>query len=350
MVDRDELLTRLSDRASLWEGWLRVKENAGCRGADGVSLSAFRRHVDWEIDGLQDSLLRCRYRPFPLLRFSIAKPAGGARYLSVPTLRDRVLQSTVYLLAGPLFEKEFEDSSFAYRPGRSVRQAVERIREHQAQGYRYVLDADIDSYFDSIPHDLLLRRLEALGLPTYVHRLFELWVKCEVYDGKGVRSLEKGIPQGSVVSPMLANLYLDTLDERLEKAGQVLVRYADDFVVLAKDPAGAEAALELTDSVLDELGLELHEGKTKIRSFEEGFRFLGKVFFRDHVYARSPRASKKAQQPSLPSPLTLARYMALKGAPVPPTQSSWPQNGPRALLQYLEDQEARAALVRRWNR
>jgi group II intron reverse transcriptase/maturase len=314
-----DLLSRLLTRSTLYRAFQRVWENGGCRGADGVTVGDFRDRLEWEIDSLQDSLLRRAYQPLPLLRFSVPKASGsGERYLSVPTVRDRVLQSAVYLVTKDLFEAEFEDSSFAYRQGRSVRQAVGRLRELRDAGYRWLLDADVAGFFDRIPHAPLLARLATLGLPPYVEHLFALWVESEVYDGRSVRRLTQGIPQGSVVSPMLANLYLDRLDEQLAAAGLVAVRYADDFAVLCRSEPAAEAALEVTDDLLEALELDLNREKTEIRSFDQGFKFLGALFVGDSVFLPLERAKDRDFTPRLPPPLNLQTYLELRQSPAAP--------------------------------
>lgn len=175
-----------------------------------------------------------------------------------------------------------------------------------------MVDADIRGFFDRIPHGQLLERVATLGLDPYVEHLFALWVRAEVYDGLSVQQLESGIPQGSVVSPMLANLYLDRLDEELEAAGLRVVRYADDFVLLCRDQSEAGAALEVTDGLLEELALDLHREKTEVRSFDQGFKFLGTLFVGDSVFVPLERAKARDFVPKLPPPLDLRRYLELR--------------------------------------
>ncbi len=176
----------------------------------------------------------------------------------MPTVRDRVAQTAVFLATREIFEREYEEASHAYRQGRSVRTAVHRVNELREQGHRFLVHADIDAFFDSIPHPRLLERLRRLALDPAVERLFALWIDAEVYDGERVAPLARGVPQGSVVSPMLANLFLDELDESLALFGQAVVRYADDVLVLCKSRAAAEAALEVTDYLVAELELHLN--------------------------------------------------------------------------------------------
>lgn len=308
------MLDQLTARGTLYKAFERVRENGGCRGADGMTVGDFAARLEEEIDRLEDRLLRRVYHPFPLLRLSIPKPTSGMRHLSIPTVRDRVVQTAVDLVTRDLFEKEFEDCSYAYRCGRSVRSAIHRIRELRAQGYGWVVDADIDAFFDNIPHERMIERLRRLPLDPYVVALFEKWVRMEVYDGQRIRSLTKGIPQGSVTSPMLANLFLDELDESLALFGQVLVRYGDDFVILCKTPEAAAEALELTDYLLSQLELHLNREKTRLTSFDQGFKFLGAVFLKADVYLPFDRTKLQYVPPHLPPPLDLQTYLELRSA------------------------------------
>jgi RNA-directed DNA polymerase len=306
------MLDEILERGNLRHAFERVRENQGCHGADGMTLGHFAADLDREIDRLQDRLLRRCYQPFPLLQISVPKRTGGARRLCVPTVRDRVVQTAADLLVRPLFEAEFNDCSYAFRRGRSVRDAVRKVCELREQGYRWLVDADIDDCFDSIPHDRLLARLELLGLDPYVFHLFERWIRVEIYDGQSLTTPERGIPQGSVVSPLLANLFLDQLDESLALFEQVIVRYADDFLVLCRDQDRAEGALEVTDALLDGLGLALDRGKTTIASFEHGFKFLGALFVQDDVYLPYRRHKEESQPLVLPAPLDLWTYLEIR--------------------------------------
>jgi group II intron reverse transcriptase/maturase len=301
-------------RGNLRQAFERVRENHGCRGADGMTVAQLAADLEREIDRLQDRLLRRVYRPLPLLQLAVPKRNGGTRRLCIPTVRDRVAQTAVDLVVRPLFEAEFEDCSYAFRRGRSVRDAVRKVCELREQGYRWLVDADIDDCFDSIPHPRLLTRLAQLPLDPYVLHLFELWIRTEIYDGRRLIAAERGIPQGSVVSPLLANLFLDELDESFALFDQVIVRYADDFLLLCRDRERAEGALEVTDALLDGLGLGLDREKTAVASFDQGFKFLGALFVHDEVYLPYLRHHEEGQPPILPPPLDLCTYLELKHA------------------------------------
>ena len=188
-------------------------------------------------------------------------------------MRDRVVQSSVALLLTPLLDREFEEASYGYRPGRSVKQAVEKVRRMRAEGFIWTVDADIQGYFDNISHEKLVARFLRSVTESPLVELVSLWI--ETGSGSG-----RGLPQGSPLSPLLANLYLDDLDEALSSKGLRLVRFADDFVVLSKDRLGAEQALARVEKLLTGFGLTLNREKTRIRSFDNSLRFLGHLFVR----------------------------------------------------------------------
>jgi group II intron reverse transcriptase/maturase len=308
------MLEVIAERSNLRRAFERVRENGGCRGADGMTVGQLAADLDREIDRLQDRLLRRCYHPFPLLQIPVPKRNGGVRRLCVPTVRDRMVQTAVDLVVRPVFEAEFEDCSFAFRQGRSVRDAVRKVCELRDHGYRWLIDADIDDCFGSIPHGRLLERLARLPLENEVLRLFELWVQTEVYDGRALTRPEQGIPQGSVVSPVLANLFLDQLDESFALFGQAVVRYADDFLLLCRNQEQAEGALEVTDALLDGLGLTLDRDKTALTSFGHGFKFLGALFVNDEVYLPFQQRKPEYEPPKLPPPLDLWTYLELRPA------------------------------------
>ena len=268
------------------DGWLRVWANRGAAGGDGVRCEGFSLCAKERLAQLSKDLRLGAYRPGPLRHVEIPKksrsgrPDSGAagkpgrfRTLSIPCVRDRVAQSSVALLLTPLLDREFEDASYGYRPGRSVKQAVEKVRRLRAEGYVWTADADIESYFDNIPHDRLITRFLRSVTESPLSELVGLWIETGAQGGRGV-------PQGSPLSPLLSNLYLDDLDEALSGKGLRIVRFADDFVVLSKDKRGAEQALADAGAQLAALGLKLNLDKTRIRSFDDSLRFLGHLFVR----------------------------------------------------------------------
>jgi CRISPR-associated protein Cas1 len=278
----------LSD-ASLLAAWSKVRENEGGPGVDGETLKDFERRLMANLSTLRNEVLYGTYRPKPLLRVEVPKKQGGMRPLSIPAVRDRVLQTAVGRALTPLFEAEFEDISFAYRKGRSVDQAVARVEALRDQGYRWVVDADIYRFFDEVDQALLMAQVERLVHDEGILDLLRLWLKADVWDGKHRFRLEKGVPQGSPLSPLLSNLYLDHLDEALLEEKLKAVRFADDFLILCKNREKAQDALELTAEVLAALRLRFSEEKTRVVHFNHGFRFLGVQFIRSLAFkARYP--------------------------------------------------------------
>jgi group II intron reverse transcriptase/maturase len=306
------MLKEIASMETLRQAWQRVKENQGCRGSDGVTIEEFDWQAESHLAELAQDLLNQTYAPFPLMRFQVPKRnKQGLRYLSVPTIRDRVAQTSVYMVTREIFEKEFESFSHAYRLGRGVRTAIKEIEFWRDNGYRHAVDADIASYFDTVSHDRLIQKLMVLFKNDEICRLFEKWIRVQVYDGRQIWKLEKGIPQGSVVSPMLANLFLDELDEMLMEFDRKLVRYSDDFIILCKSEQEFEETIELTDMILEDMDLDLNLKKTQRVSFDRGFKFLGALFLYDNVYIPFPKKREKDFIPQLPPPLTLKRYIEL---------------------------------------
>ena len=274
------LLRQALTRSALLRAWEKVAGNRGMAGVDGESIDDLAPKIDALCTCLAQEVIAGEYRPRPLLRIWIPRPGKSPRGLAVPVVRDRLLQTSVSLALTPTVEAVLEDSAFAYRQGRGVRQAVERIGYYQRQGYRWIVDADIEAFFDNISHSSLLAQLQALVPEPALLQLIELWLTTPIQEGSRHTTPDKGIPQGSPVSPLLANLYLDTLDDALLDAEHVLVRYADDFIVLAKTRRRAEVALDLSREVLDRLSLRLNPLKTRIVHLDEGLEFLGWHFVR----------------------------------------------------------------------
>lgn len=295
----------ITDPYVLEQAWQKVSGNGGSAGGDGVSLGQFRRGRAKALKQLSSDLKGFTYKPLSCRKVEIPKRKGGFRRLMIPSIRDRVLHTAIAQALQPILEPEFEDSSFAYRPGRSVKQAVARIEFWRDQGYTHVIEADIVNYFDAIDHKILLDKLRiVIGDRDGAGNLMELISVILDAQGAELNQLDCGVVQGSPLSPILANLYLDPLDEALEKRGIRIVRYADDFVILCKKQALAEDALDLAHQVLGEHGLELHHDGTRIVDFDKGFDFIGHLFVRSLAVKKTYDDDLATPEINLPVELT----------------------------------------------
>jgi CRISPR-associated protein Cas1 len=280
----------LTDDA-LTYAWLRVRENGGGAGADGVGLERFGEDLLARLSKLRSQLKSGQYVPDPLLRIELPRAGRAPRLLAVPTVRDRILQTAVAQVLNPILDPTFEAESFAYRPGRSVRDAVGSLIEARDAGFTWVVDADIAAFFDNIPHDELLAKLTAILPDTSVQPLIASWLATPIKTSNGFVRSERGVPQGSPISPLLSNLYLDDFDEVMTAhQNRRLIRYADDFVILAADQPTAEFALEEAGLWLAGAGLSINFEKTRIVTFEQGFVFLGVRFEGNAVWAEDEAA------------------------------------------------------------
>jgi CRISPR-associated protein Cas1 len=295
-MDSPDHFRQVCSSGNLRQAWLRVEESDGGMGIDGVSLSRFANNLTVEIDKLQRELVAGTYRPLPLLRFFVPKSDGGQRPLNIAAVRDRVAQHALIGVVEPLLEAEFEICSYGYRHGRSVKQALQQIEFLRDNGFKWVVEADITAYFDSVNHEMLFARVADLIPDARLQHFIKLWVAARVYDGHRLWTLETGLPQGAPISPCLANLYLDSFDEEMLAGGRKLIRFADDFVILCRTKPKAEAALRLTRRLMQELKLSLNESKTRVTNFAEGFKYLGVVFTNSFCLTKAP--PKREQAPA----------------------------------------------------
>src|SRR5579862_7775170 len=280
----------------LWEAWRRVGSKRGAAGVDGESIQAIEQRGPGEFLAEIHAALRAgQYRPSPVKRRYIPKADGKQRPLGIPTVRDRVVQMAAKLVIEPIFEADFQPGSYGFRPKKSATQALEAIREAGNRGKNFVVDADIQGYFDNIQRDTLMELVKERISDRRVLKLIRQWLEAGVMEDGTVRETLAGTPQGGVISPLLANIYLNKLDRiwagRCSQLG-VLVRYADDFVAMCSTESQAREALRRIGLVMDRLGLRLHPAKTRLvdlRRGKESFVSLGCTIRKRRSIQRNPR-------------------------------------------------------------
>ena len=286
----------------VWKGdnlsaaWLKTTLKGGSSGVDGQSIRQFNTHLDWELKALQRELMADRYVPRPVRRCWIDKLGSkDKRPLGIPAVRDRIVQGAIRHVLEPIFEREFAEHSYGFRPGRGCKDALRRLAGLLESGHTWVVDADLKSYFDTIPHGPLLARVKERVSDGRLLALLEQYLKAGVMDSlKGWEPTEQGTPQGAVISPLLANLYLNPLDHLLAAQGCQMTRYADDFVVQGREEAQARRALELISQWAQANGLTVHPDKTRIVDATQkgGFDFLGYHFERGMKWPRQKSLDK----------------------------------------------------------
>lgn len=261
--------------------WTKVRANKGAAGVDGQSIERFAAKADLYLSELSAALRDGTYQPQPVKRVDIPKGDGRTRPLGIPTVKERIVQQAVRLVIEPIFEHGFAEGSYGFRPGRGCHDALREVDGLIKEGYAFVVDADLQSYFDTIPHDRLVARLEERIIDGGVLDLIRGWLQADILKGLERWTPTQGSPQGAVISPLLANIYLDPLDKLMATKGYRMVRYADDFVVLCRSREDAEAALDEVRTWVMANGLTLHPDKTHVgdcRVPGQGFEFLGYRF------------------------------------------------------------------------
>jgi RNA-directed DNA polymerase len=291
---------RLADKtyapANLASAFKKVWQNGGSAGADGQTVAHFARQADAELARLHEQLRDGRYRPQPVRRAWIPKPGSKEkRPLGIPAVRDRIVQAALRHVLEPIFETGFAEQSYGFRPGRGAKAALRRVDTLLKAGHHWVVDADLKSYFDTIPHERLMALVKTRVADGRVLALVESFLRAGVLEEhKGWSPTGRGTPQGGVISPLLANLYLDPFDQEMARTGKELVRYADDFVILCRSEAEAQAALAEVRTWVKEAGLSLHPEKTRIVNADApgGFDFLGYHFERGMKWPRQKSLMK----------------------------------------------------------
>ena len=275
------LMDKVTDPKTLWRGFEQVKANDAAAGVDRQSVEDFERHLIQNLKQLSEQLRARTFQPQPVRRQWIDKPGSKEkRPLGIPTVRDRVVQAALRMVLEPIFERDFAEQSYGFRPKRGCKDALRRVDHLLKQGYTWIVDADLKSYFDTIPQDRLIERVEEKVSDGRVIGLVEQYLQQQVMDSGKSWTPEAGTPQGAVLSPLLSNIYLDPLDRAMAAAGIEMVRYADDFVILSRSQREAEQALEQVRQWTGQAGLVLHPVKTRIVDATQpgGFDFLGYHF------------------------------------------------------------------------
>lgn len=281
-LPQQTLLEQILDRENLNKAWKRVRANKGAAGIDGMTVTAFSDFARQHLPRLMDQIREGRYAPAPVKRVWIPKPDGSERPLGIPTVLDRVIQQAIAQVLGPLFEVDFSDSSYGFRYGRDAHAAVRRISEAAEEGYRWGVDCDLKSYFDTVNHDRMVFQISQRVKDKKVLRLIGKYLRAGVRhrDGSTERTTE-GIPQGGPLSPLLANIMLDPLDRKIEAMGHPFARYADDFLIVTRTKAEALVAMaEVREYVEGHLKLLVNQDKSKVAPLKDcdflGFNVRGK--------------------------------------------------------------------------
>jgi RNA-directed DNA polymerase len=266
------------------QAFTNVAAKKGSPGVDGESIEDFKKNLRVNVSQLRDEVANNKYRPLPCKRAFVPKGNGELRSIGVPTVRDRIVQHALLNVLHPVVEPSFSEVSFAYRPNLSYIDAVKEVAKWRDAGYRWVLDGDITKFFDNIDHQRLLVEVRKFVEHPGILGLIQSWISAGVVAEGKVVPAEKGVPQGAVVSPLLANIYLDEFDKTLSQTDWKLVRYADDFVVLTRTFEEVVEAYSRVGAILSSMGLSLHPEKTLITNFKEGFSFLGHGFLEEAIF------------------------------------------------------------------
>ena len=294
MLKAHSLIDKVYNWNNLWTAWRKVRANKGAHGLDRVTIRAFERDAETHLKELQRKLMENRFEPQMVRRVYIPKASNPKqmRPLGIPVVIDRVCQQAIYQVLSPIFEPHFSTRSFGFRPGRKAHHAIATAIQDARDGYIYVVDADIASFFDRIDHQVVIDRVCARIADGRVIALLKAFLKAGISDDGVISVPTEGTPQGGVISPLLANVVLDSFDKDIEAQGWRHVRYADDFVIFTKSPEEAALAMVYAKEVLGSLRLSLHETKTRLTDFRQGFEFLGFHFRGFHLGIRARSLEK----------------------------------------------------------
>ncbi len=319
------LIDKVYASANLFASYAKVAANGGAPGVDHVTVEDFTKQLARNLEKLAAQLQDGVYRPQNVRRVNIPKPGTKeTRPLGIPTVRDRVVQGALRHVLEPIFERQFAEHSYGFRPGRGCKDALRRVDRLLKQGYQYVVDVDLKSYFDTIPHDKLLDEVRKYVGDSRVLALIEAFLKAEILDGLRQWTPESGAPQGAVLSPLLSNLYLNELDHQMARSGYEMTRYADDLVIQCRNREEAERALALVQAWTAQMGLTLHPTKTKIVDAEtEGCDFLGYRFVKHRRFPRRKSLAKFRDAIRAKTRRTTGRSLSMIIADVNRTLRGW---------------------------
>ena len=335
------LIDKVYAPANLFASYAKVAANGGAAGVDHVTIEDFTKRLSRNLEKLAAQLKDDAYRPQDVRRVNIPKPGTKeTRPLGIPTVRDRVVQGALRHVLEPIFERQFAEHSYGFRPGRGCKDALRRVDKLLKQGCRYVVDVDLKSYFDTIPHDKLLDEVQKYIGDSRVLALIEAFLKAEIFDGMRQWTPESGAPQGAVLSPLLSNLYLNELDHHMARLGYEMTRYADDLVIQCRSREEAERALSLVQAWTVQAGLTLHPTKTKIVDAEiDGFDFLGYRFVKQRRFPRQKSLAKFKDAIRAKTRRTAGRSLSMIVADVNRTLRGWFeyfQHSYRTTFPYLD--------------
>jgi RNA-directed DNA polymerase len=267
-------------RDNILSAWKQVRANQGSPGIDGISVEEFPGYARKNWKGVRQSLLQGQYHPLPVKRVEIPKDSGGTRNLGIPTVMDRMIQQAISQVLTLVFDPHFSESSFGFRPGRSAHQAVHKVLKEIREGYRWAVDIDLEKLFDTVDHDVLMRRVPRRVRDKGLLRLIGRYLRCGVVVNGRLNQTAKGVPQGGPLSPMLSNILLDDLDKELEKRGHRFARYADDLIILVKSQRAASRVMASISRFLErKLKVKVNRDKSKVLRAQDS-SFLGFTFTR----------------------------------------------------------------------
>jgi RNA-directed DNA polymerase len=295
----DHLLERIFSQENMLKAWKRVKANKGAPGIDNMSIEDFPEFARKNWDNVRESLLAGIYQPSPVRRVEIPKATGGTRPLGIPTVLDRLIQQAIYQVLMPIFDPDFSDHSYGFRPGRSAHDAVYQIREYIREGYRVAVDMDLSKFFDTANHDVLMHRVARKVKDKGVLRLIGKYLRAGVMVNGRLQKTRKGVPQGGPLSPLLSNILLDDLDKELEHRARRFVRYADDFIILVKSQRAGERVMRSVQRFLErKLRLQVNQDKSQVALTNQtdflGFTFKGtKIRWSDKAFREFKRRVKE---------------------------------------------------------